>query len=167
MSVAAVRKELLKNVPNISKFGATVDAGDGNPATHEMIYFQGHSYSVPMSYVLHTDCGKRLRGLYSRAEYNRMHSAASRRAATPILIYCPTCGSKAGKHIRRQVRNQGRPYTFHSPGGIPGGNRYVSSYFIFPKGVGYDFEGNVTSVSTQFSRRMDDDEVEMPYDPEA
>ncbi len=165
MSIATIRKALLKNVPNISKFGASIDMKSSH-AGHDVVQFKGKSYSIPACYVLHTDCGKRIRALYSRVEYSGMHSREERKARKPLLVYCPQCGAMAGKRIRRKLKNQGMPHTFHSPAlAIPNSNRFVASYYTFPKGVGYNLDGEVVSIESKWARCLGGDGEEH-YDPD-
>ncbi len=165
MSLATLRKSLLKNVPNIPRFGIAVDVG-GQMAANDVIEYQGQSYSVAMFYVTHNECGKRIRGLFPRAAYNRTHTRESRDRARPLLIFCADCGAMAGKSVRRQLRNQGRPYSFHGSGMGDVPRDLVGAYYIFPRGVGYNFQGEITSVSQEWARPVDGDDVlELPdYD---
>ncbi len=158
MSLATLRKSLLKNVPNIPRFGVTIDVSGRSP-TNCVIEYQGQSYSVAMFYVTHNECGKRIRGLFPRAAYNRMNSRESRDRARPLLIFCADCGAMAGKSVRRQLRNQGRPYSFHDSGMRDVPRDLVGAYYIFPRGVGYNPQGEITSVSREWTTPVDEDDV--------
>ncbi len=166
MSLATLRKSLLTNVPNIPRLGINIAAAADRKAASGIIEFKGREYSVAMFYVNHTECGKRIRALFPRAEYNRFRRDEDRAYGKPTLVFCPTCRAMAGKHVRRQLLTQGRLHCFHNPDGNYDRN-FVAANYIFPRGVGYDLEGEITSIDQEWVRRVDDDgvEVEVP-DPD-
>ncbi len=168
MSLAIVRKSLLHNVPNIPRFGVTILSTNHDHRkkvfdTH--IEFEGQKYRVAMFYAVHTECGKRIRALLPRATYQAMHSNEDRREVQPTLIFCPQCGALAGKRLRKQLLTQGKLYCFHNPDDRFN-KEFVSAYYILPRGVDYNGDGEISSVNREWARLIDDEEVEADDAPE-
>ncbi len=176
MSLATLRKSLINDIPNISRFGMTINVNinaSNQKCLNSIIEFEGRTYSVPMFYVVHTECGKRIRVLFQRGAYNETNSSLDRSRLRPVLVFCPKCGAMAGKHARRQLQAQGRLYGFYNPPvDLLISNRnftknFIAANYIFPRGVGYNLQGEITSVDQKWAARcrdddeiLDDDEVE-------
>ncbi|KKL72207.1 hypothetical protein LCGC14_2087180 [marine sediment metagenome] len=166
MSLTGLRRAMLTNVPNIPRFGVTINAGD-QKCSMAVIEFEGRRYQVAMFYVIHEGCGKRIRALFPREVYNGMRNNEDRAAAKPVLVFCPKCGAMVGKHVRRELRNQGRPYSFHNVHGNFSKN-FIAANYIYPRGVDYDLQGEIMGVDREWVRSIDDDEdEEMVYDPDS
>jgi hypothetical protein len=163
MRLAEVRKILLGNIPNISRYACTPEAN--KKITHDTIEWEGNSYRVGMHYVLHADCGTRIRAVITRREYNTPGWRYGKEKM-PLLVFCPQCRAQVGKWGRRQLAKNGRLHSFH--GDFGAGNSfskdYVGAYYIFPMGIGFNPEGEITSVNKDRARLMDDEEVEAELD---
>jgi len=165
MRIADVRKILLGNLPNISRYACTPQAH--KKITHDTVEWEGRMYRVGMHYVIHGECGTRIRALVTRKDYNtpgfRYYNNIEKK---PLLVFCPECRAQVGKWGKRQLAKNGRLYSFHGMTGLgdSGSQDYVGAYYIFPMGVGFSQEGVMTSLNTDRARLMDADEVEAELD---
>jgi len=160
MLTDAVREALLSNVPNIPRFGVTIDV-NGMRATGGSIRFEGEMYRTAMYYVVHTECGTRILALISRAVYNKPPKAFGvSEVRKPLLTYCPHCRAQVGKHARDQLLTQGKLHNYHSAG-VDVDRSIVAAYYTFPRGVGYSLLGEITSIDPEWVTPMN-----LAYDPD-
>ena len=168
MSLTRLRRALLTNVPNIPRFGVRINT-DAQRCSNRVIEFEGREYRVAMFYAIHGECGKRIRALFPREVYNMIRNDEDRAKARPALVFCPKCGAMAGKHARRELQAQGRPYSFHNIHGDFSKN-FIAANYIFPRGVEVNLQGEIAGVDLEWVRSVDDDEdedEEVAYDPDS
>ena len=149
---------LLANVPNIPRFAVTLDLSDGK-AFLDTLRYQDQDYAVEMFYVIHTECGYRITAFILKRTYLQLTGTHRGSKRSPGVVFCPNCSARVGKSARKQLETHGKLYNFHGPGKNSLNEKFVSAYYIFPRGVELNNAFEIVGIDHNYVL-LDDDESE-------